>query len=56
MTQLIFEHALRMRIKADTTMDAKSEGKKGKGSTLQGRITNRTLLLYLYTMALMTEE
>ncbi|KZV73085.1 ATP-binding cassette transporter [Peniophora sp. CONT] len=43
MTQLIFEHALRMRIKADAT-DAKvnegKEGKKGKGSTLQGRITN----------------
>ena len=40
MTQLIFEHALRMRIKADATDAKGSETKKGKGSTLQGRITN----------------
>ncbi|VDC06815.1 unnamed protein product [Peniophora sp. CBMAI 1063] len=39
-TQLIFEHALRMRIKADSTDAKGGEAKKGKGSTLQGRITN----------------
>ena len=57
MTQLIFEHALRMRIKADAT-DAKEPGnaKKGKGSTLQGRITNCTLIDCLRLCSMLTNE